>query len=389
MSDTAVPFRVNVPQAAIEDLHERLLRARFPDHIAGSGWSYGTDPAVLKDFVEHWLHAYDWREQEAGINRFEQFVTTVQGEKLHYIHVRSPEPDAVPIVLTHGWPGSVVEFLEVIAPLADPVAHGGDPADAFHVVCPSIPGYGFSGPTQNAGMDSHRVADTIAELMAQLGYGRYIAQGGDWGSIITRRLAEAYPESLIGAHFNMLFCMPPDMSAPEVWQGVTDSEREAMGRAAERIKDGIGYMAIQGTKPQTLSYGLNDSPVGLLGWILEKFHSWMDCDGNLDSVCSKDKLLTNIAVYWFTETANSAARLYCESDRSGVSAMQPWDGRIDVPTGYARFPGEILQPARVWAEQRYNIVHWTDQPKGGHFAAFEQPQLFVDDLRAFGRVVRS
>jgi microsomal epoxide hydrolase len=388
MNQHIQPFCVDVPNAVLEDLGERLARTRLPDQIEGSGWGYGTDRTVLREFLDYWRDGYDWRAEEARINAFDQYVTMAQGERLHFIHARSPELDAIPLVITHGWPGSVVEFLQIVAPLSNPRAHGGDPADAFHVVCPSIPGYAFSGPTRQPGFHVHRVADAVAELMERLGYDRYVAQGGDWGALVTRRLGEVYAKRLIGVHFNMLFCLPTDMSDPTVWEAVTPEERMALQRAAARVADGTAYMAIQGTKPQTLAYGLNDSPAGLAGWILEKFHAWSDCDGNLESVYTKDQLLTNIMLYWVTGTANSAARLYCESQRAGCFATNAWQGRVEVPTGFARYPGELVQPARVWADQRYEIVHWTEQPRGGHFAAFEQPELFVSDLRAFGRIVR-
>jgi pimeloyl-ACP methyl ester carboxylesterase len=290
-------------------------------------------------------------------------------------------------VLTHGWPGSFVEFLDVLGPLSNPAAHGGDPADAFHVVVLSMPGYGFSGPTVQPGFDSHRVADAVADLMAQLGYERYIAQGGDWGAIVTRRLAEAYADRLLGVHFNMLFAFP-DADDPDPMGGVTDAEMERFGAAAGRIADGTGYMAIQSTKPQTLAYGLTDSPAGLAAWILEKFQVWSDLDpGGLADTFGWDRLIDNLMAYWVTGTVGSAARLYAESRRAGTAADQPWTGRVDVPTGYANHPFELMQTPRAWADKRYRIVHWVEQPRGGHFAAFERPVQFVDDLRTYRRVL--
>lgn len=382
------PFRIDVPDADLDDLRRRLARTRPPPAFDDGDWSQGIPVAVLRDFLEYWRDGYDWRAEEAKLNAFEQAVTQAAGERLHFFHVRSREPGAVPIVLTHGWPGSPVEFQAILGPLSDPRAHGGDPADAFHVVCPSMPGYGFSGPTRQRGVDVHRIADAVAELMQQLGYDRYIAQGGDWGALVTRRLGEAYADRLLGIHLNMLFAMPDDLAAPTAWEGVTDAERAAFAAAGARIADGTGYMAIQSTRPQTLAFGLHDSPAGLAAWILEKFQAWSDCGGDLESVYTKDQLLTNVMHYWITGTAGSAARLYCESALGGTAATDPWSGRVEVPTGYARYPFELLQTPRVWAEQRYQLVHMAEMERGGHFAAFEQPDLFVADLRAFARLVR-
>ena len=380
-------FRVHVPDEEIEDLHRRLESARLPDQLTGSGWGYGTDRDTLAEWITHWRENFNWRAVEAKFNAFEQGVTEAAGERVHFVHAPSSEPNATPLLITHGWPGSVVEFLDIIEPLRNPSTYGGDSTDAFHVVCPHIPGYGFSGPTKQPGFHVGRAAAAIAEVMQQLGYQRYIAQGGDWGSLVTRHLAESHADSVIGAHFNMLFALPTDMSAPETWEGVTADEQAAFVAAASGVADGLGYMEIQGTKPQTLAYGLNDSPVGLLAWQLEKFHAWSD--GGLDTAYPRDNVLANVALYWFTQTANSSARLYCESRRAGNHSTDPWDGQIDVPTGYCRYPAELLQTPRVWADKRYtNIVHWTEADRGGHFAAFENPDFFVEDLRAFGRAVR-
>lgn len=382
------PFRIHVPEADLVDLRRRLARTRLPPAFDDGDWSQGIPAGVLRDFVEYWQEEYDWRSEEAKLNAFEQGMTEAAGERLHFFHVRSPEPDALPLVMTHGWPGSPVEFQAAMGPLADPARHGGEPVDAFHVVCPSMPGYGFSGPTVQRGFDVHRVADAVAELMQQLGYERYVAQGGDWGALVTRRLGEAYPERLVGIHLNMLFAMPADLSAPEAWERVTESERAAFAAAAARVGDGTGYMAIQSTRPQTLAFGLTDSPAGLAAWILEKFYAWSDCGGDLESVYTKDALLTNVMHYWLTGTAGSAARLYLESARAGTAATDPWAGRIDVPTGYARYPLEMLQTPRVWAERQYRLIHLAEMDRGGHFAAFEQPERFVADLRAFARRLR-
>lgn len=381
------PFTIHVDDTVLDDLQHRLENVRWPDQAPGEPWQLGIPLDVVKEVVAHWRDRYDWRAREAAMNAWPNFVTTAAGEKVHFLHVRSPEPDATPLLLTHGWPGSFVEFLDVLGPLSDPAAHGGDPADAFHVVVPSMPGYGFSGPTVNPGVDSHRVADAVAELMEQLGYDRYIAQGGDWGAIVTRRLGEAYADRLLGVHFNMLFAFP-GADDPDPMAGVTEVELERFGAAAARIGDGTGYMAIQSTKPQTLAYGLTDSPTGLAAWILEKFQVWSDLEpGGLVETYGWDRLLDNVMAYWVTNTAGSAARLYAESRLAGTSADQPWTGRVDVPTGYSHQPYELMQTPRAWADKRYDVVHWVEQERGGHFACFERPAQFVDDLRAFRRVL--
>jgi microsomal epoxide hydrolase len=314
-------------------------------------------------------------------------MTEINGQNLHFYHIRSPEPDAVPMIITHGYPGSVAEFLDIFGPLTDPRAHGGNPEDAFHVVAPSIPGYGFSGPTKGQGFSTREAGRINVRLMELLGYDRYIAQGGDWGAIVTRHLAEHHADRLLGAHFNMLFAFP-DADDPDPMAGVTEAEMAALGEMGTRMADGTGYMAIQSTKPQTLSFGLTDSPAGLGAWILEKFHVWSDLrDGDVVETFGWDRLLDNLMAYWVTGTAGSAARLYAESRLAGTAADQPWTGRVDVPTGYAAHPYELLQVPRAWAEKRYRIVHWSEMDKGGHFAAFERPGPFVDDLRAFRRTL--
>ncbi|MBU6329297.1 MAG: alpha/beta hydrolase [Acidobacteria bacterium] len=382
------PFTIAVPDAVLEDLHRRLDHVRWPDQAPGEPWSLGIPVTEVRAAVEHWRSRYDWRAREAAMNAWPHFLTRAAGEQVHFIHARSPEPDATPLVLTHGWPGSFVEFLDVIGPLTDPVAHGGDAADAFHVVVPSMPGYGFSGPTVQPGFDVNRVADAIAEVMAQLGYDRYIAQGGDWGAIVTRRLGEAYADRLIGIHVNMLFAFPSG-DDPDAMAGVTEADGARLAAAGARIADGTGYMAIQSTRPQTLAYGLTDSPTGLAAWILEKFQAWSDLDeDSAAATFGLDRLLDNLMIYWVTDTVGSAARLYAESARAGTGAAQAWAGRVEVPTGHTVYPYELLQTPRAWGEKRYNLVYWAEQPRGGHFAAFERPEAFVTDIRSFARVLR-
>jgi microsomal epoxide hydrolase len=373
------PFRIDIPQAEVDDLRDRLARTRWPDQMPGVGWDYGIPLDYVKGLAEYWRTGYDWRVQEARLNEFPQFTTAIDGQNVHFLHVRSPEPQALPLIITHGWPGSVAEFMEIIGPLADPRAHGGDPADAFHLVVPSIPGYGFSGPTRDRGWNPHRIARAWDELMQRLGYPTYGAQGGDWGSSISRELGVMVPEHLTGVHLNMLFT-----SAPEGTDDLTDEEKARLEKARQFRATGSGYGAIQSTRPQTLAYGLTDSPAGQLAWITEKFGEWTD-NGLPDDAVGRDQLLTNVSIYWLTATAGSSARLYYESARSGA-----W-GRpkpSTAPTGVAVFPREIAPAIRRFAELTNNIVHWSEFDRGGHFAAMEAPDLLVGDVRAFFRRFR-
>jgi pimeloyl-ACP methyl ester carboxylesterase len=369
------PFTIAVPGADLDDLRRRLEGARWPAEIEDAGWDYGTDQAFLRDVVERWLGGYDWRATEAELNGWGSSVTEAAGQRVHFLHAPSDGTGAIPLVLTHGWPGSIVEFLDALPLLRE----------QFHVVVPSMPGYGFSGPTHVRGVDSACVAAAVADLMVQLGYGRYVAQGGDWGGLVTRHLGERYAPAVAAIHCNMLFAMPAP-GDPDAMAGVTEEELARFGAAAERIKDGTAYMAQQSTKPHTLGFGLDDSPLGLAAWILEKFHGW--CDTRDGVPIRVDRLIDNVMLYWLTGTATSAARLYCESARAGTSATSTWEGRVKVPTGYAVYPYELLQTPKAWAEKRYNLVHHTVQPRGGHFAAFEQPELFAADLAAFADTLR-
>lgn len=375
------PFEVSVTQSAIDDLTSRLANARWPDQLPDAGWEYGTDRQYLQTLCEYWRQDYDWDAFEKRLNRFDQYVTTVDGQRLHFYHIRSPEPTARPLLLSHGWPGSVAEFLDVFGPLTDPAAHGGDPADAFHVVAPSLPGYGFSGPTSEQGYGIREVADAFAALMAQLGYETYFAQGGDWGALVTAILGANYPDRVDAIHTNMLFLKPSSLSDP---MDMLDEQGMADYRATKEFRDHeTGYQELQSTKPQTAAYGLTDSPTGLAGWIIEKFHGWSDCDGDIESSFDRDRLLDNLSIYWLTETINSSMRLYYETDdRAAIPDT------VDVPTGHARYPAEITKTPRAWAEAVYDIVHWNEQPEGGHFAAMEVPDLYVEDVRSFFRTVR-
>ena len=371
-------FRIAVSDEEIDDLRTRLRATRWAETWPDPGWTYGVDPRFLRDLCSYWANGYDWRSHEARLNRFPQFLTTIDGARLHFIHVRSPEADALPLVMTHGWPGSIVEFDKVLGPLTDPTAHGGRPEDAFHVVCPSIPGYGFSGPTTGPGWDTRRVAAALADLMASLGYTRYGAQGGDWGASIAVWLGHLDPDHVAGVHINTVATSP---DPPEEFDDVTPEEEQALARVRRYLAEGAGYGAIQSTRPNTIGVSLDDSPAGLCAWIVDKFWDWSDHGGDLLRSFTRDEILTDVSVYWFTRTATSAARLYYEAAHGGTTAYQI--PKLDVPTGCAIFPAEIATPSRRWADFRYNVVHYARMARGGHFAAYEAPDLFTDDVRAF------
>jgi epoxide hydrolase len=385
-----VPFRIAASDAVLHDLKDRLSRTRWPDQIDGTGWEYGVPVAYMKELVSHWQTKYDWRQQEQELNKLEQFVTRIDGLDIHFVHVRSKAKDAVPLVIVHGWPGSFVESHKIIGPLTDPVAHGGKAEDSFHVVCPSLPGFGFSSKPEERGWSSQRMAEVIAKLMARLGYDRYGAQGGDWGSGITRWLATSDGGHCIGGHSNFPSGSQP---AEEPMRGVTPQEVERSQQRAKELNDHRAYGAIQGTRPLTLGYGLNDSPAALAAWIVDKFWAWSDHGGNLDNSFTKDELLTNVMIYWVTETMPSSTRIYYESQHNlpRPKSMSPFQstGR-PAPMGFALFPKEINVPPRAWVERGMGgeLTHWTEMARGGHFAALEQPQLLVEDVRAFFRKVR-
>lgn len=378
------PFTVIVSDAQIDDLRTRLALTRWPDQLADSGWAYGTDRASLQALCEHWRERFDWSAFAARLNAYPQYLTEIDGEQLHFYHLRSPEPGAKALLLTHGWPGSVAEFLDVIGPLSNPRAHGGNPEDAFHVVVPSIPGYGYSGPTRQSGINGQRIAAMFDQLMQQLGYARYFAQGGDWGSMITVLLGGCYPERVEAIHLNFLRAGPPDAANPGA--DLSPAEIEALKRNERYTEHESGYQQIQRTRPQTLAYALNDSPAGLAGWILEKFQAWSDCNGNVLNSYSYDRLLENISLYWLTGTIGSSMRLYYEE--IGPNGRRQPLPKVAVPTGHALFPAEIMYTPRRWAEARFNIQRWQTMPRGGHFAAMEVPELFVGELREFFRGYR-
>jgi len=371
-------FQIRVDAHDIDDLRDRLRRTRWPERETVDDWSQGIPLAYTQELCEYWADEYDFGFADR-INRFPQGRTEIDGLGIHFLHVRSPEPDALPLVLTHGWPGSVVEFLDVLAPLTDPRAHGDDPADAFHVVAPSLPGYGWSDKPATAGWGVPRIATAWAALMRELDYRRYGAQGGDWGAGITTTMGEQQPDGLVGIHVNMAVAMPD----PSTMDKLTPAEQNALDDIGEHMKSGTGYSTQQSTRPQTLGYGLTDSPAGQCAWIAEKFWAWTDCNGHPENALTKQQMLDNISVYWFTRTAASSARLYWESFRA--SHANP----VSVPAGISIYPHEIIRPSRRWCDQRYTDIRWFDElDRGGHFAAFEQPESFVDQVRGFFRLVR-
>lgn len=381
-----VPFRIDVPDADLTDLAERLTRTRWPEAETVDDWSQGVPLAYLRDVCQYWADGYDWRATEARLNLLPQFRTVIDGLAIHFLHVRSPHPGALPLVLTHGWPGSIIEFLEVIAPLTDPVTHGGDAADAFHVVCPSLPGYGFSDKPARRGWTVERIAGAWVQLMARLGYQRYGAQGGDWGTTITTHVGLQDPGHVAGIHLVPPLA-PPD---PTTFGDLTQAERATLADLERGREWEDGYSLQQSTRPQTIGYGLVDSPALLCAWIIEKFRSWTDSDGDPENAISLDALLDNLMLYWLPATGASAARLYWESFRQVQRTFsREAPDIVAVPTGCSIFPRENPRPSRRWAQKRFiDIRHWRELDAGGHFAAFEQPGLFVDEVRTFFRQVR-
>ncbi len=380
MTSEITPFRVDVPQAALDDLRARLANTRWPDQPADVGWRLGAPVGHVRELADHWRMGFDWRAQEERINGFPQFTTTIDGTNVHFLHVISPEPAAPAVLLTHGWPGSIVEFLDVVGPLTDPRAYGGDPADALTVVVPSIPGYGFSGPPTSPDWGPDRVARAFAELMTRLGYPRFGAHGSNWGATISRELATQFPERLVGIHVTMLASAVvrgeadlEGLAGPELEKG-----RRSLEKGTKFSREGTAYALLQATKPQTLAYGLHDSPVGQLAWIAEKFRSFSN---TTEDLIDRDDLLTDVSIYWFTETANSSARLYA-AQTGGWGAPAPVN---TVPTGVAVFPGDIGLPIRTLAERTDKIVHWTEFSRGGHFPGLEEPDALIGDIRGFFR----
>ena len=373
-----VPFDIDVPGATLVDLKTRLARTRLGSEIPGSGWEYGTDLTYLRQLIAYWRDGFDWREQEQRLNQFDQFKTQIDGLDIHFVWQRAGSTDALPLLLVHGYPDSFVTYAKVIDPLADPTGHGGRPEDAFDIVVPSLPGYGFSDRPQEPGWGTARVAGTFATLMARLGYARYGIQGAGLGCAVATQMALNDRAHIVGAHFNDCAVSPPP-DATDPFAAVPAAERDRMTAREEELRDENAYLEMNSAKPQSVTYELTDSPGGLAAWIVDKYRAWCDCDGDPETKFTKDELLTNITVYWVTATAGSAARIFRESrgdpDTTGL--------RVAVPTGFAVFPKNITLAPRSWVEARYNVTRWTEMSRGGHFAALEEPELFVDDLRAF------
>jgi pimeloyl-ACP methyl ester carboxylesterase len=374
----ARPFHIDVPAAALDDLHDRLARTRWPDELPDAGWDYGVSLAYLQDLAEYWRTSYDWQAQQAQFNQLPQFTCEIDGQNIHFLHVRSPEPDALPLVLTHGWPGSVAEFLKVIGPLTDPRSHGADAADAFHLVVPSLPGFGFSGPTREKGWNASRVARAWAELMRRLGYARYGAQGGDLGALVSPELGYADPEHVVGIHVNAATAgfIPWGEVPEDELATFTDVEKARLKRLRNFLAEGNGYFQMQATRPQTMGYALNDSPAGLLAWMVDKFNEWTQ--GPLHRALTRDEILTNIMFYWLTGTAASSSRMYYENMHAPANWGRP---PLQTPIGVAAFGEDVA--IRCYAQPGTNLVHWSDFDRGGHFAALEAPDLLVGDIRVF------
>jgi epoxide hydrolase len=379
MSNQIVPFKIAATDDQLDDLKRRLAATRWPERECVDDWSQGLPLAYAQEVVAYWRDKYDWRAREARLNRFPQFKTMIDGLAIHFVHVRSPEANALPLVITHGWPGSIVEFQKVIEPLTNPAAHGGDAADAFHVVCPTIPGYGFSDKPSRAGWKLQKIGQAWAELMHRLGYNRYGAQGGDWGAGVTDCIGQQDTAHCVGIHLNMPIVRPD----PATMNDLTEREKSAIAGMQYYNDWDSGYSKEQSTRPQTVGYGLTDSPAGQAMWILEKFWSWTDCNGHPENVLSRDELLDNVMMYWLPAAAASSARLYWESFTSFPTDV------VSLPVGCSIYPKEIFRTSRRWAEKRFSkLVYFNELNKGGHFAAFEQPETFVKELRACFRLMR-
>ncbi|SAL03970.1 multidrug MFS transporter [Caballeronia arationis] len=385
MKEKPVPFSLHVADEDIDDLRARLARTRFPDQAPGEPWQAGTDVAYLADLVDYWRDGFDWRAQEAALNAFPQYNVGLHGIDLHYLHVQGNGPAPMPLVLLHGWPGSVFEFIEIIPLLTDPARFGGDPRDAFTLVVPSLPGYGLSFRPNQPRFDIPAMTECVFDLMhGVLGYERFGAQGGDWGSAIASRLGYVHPDAMIGVHLNYMSAASRD---PAAYPNPTADEQRYLDQLAHWTYDGSAYSSIQGTRPQSLAFGLTDSPAGLAAWIVEKFRAWSDCGGDVERAISRDKMLADIALYWFTGSINASFWPYY-GRMHGAVTLPPGD-TIGAPTGYAEFPREILRPPRSAAERVFtDLRRWSVMPKGGHFAALEQPELLASEVRAFFGALR-
>lgn len=379
-----VPFTIDVEQSILDDLKQRLSNVRWPDEVPENDWKYGTDLAYLKSLVDYWREEYDWRKHEAVLNGFRQYKVKLAGIDLHFVHEEGKGTNPMPLLISHGWPGSVYEFYKLMPMLTDPASHGADSTDSFSVVAPSLPGYTFSFTPGQERFPLERIADAFNELMTKvLGYDSYGAQGGDWGAFVTSRLGYAYPPNVIGIHLNMMAIRRD----PKMFEDPTPEEEKYIGELKHFLKEETGYQWIQGTKPQTLAYGLTDSPVGLAAWLVEKFHTWTDCRGDLDGWLGRDTMLTDIMLYWVTGAIGSSFWPYYA--RMHGPWPVPEGATVNVPTAYIEFPKEILRPPRSIAERMYtNIQRWTTKSRGGHFAALEQPEVLAKDVREFFRTLR-
>jgi microsomal epoxide hydrolase len=379
------PFTIAVEDSVLEDLQQRLADTRWPDEIPNTGWDYGSNLAYLKELVEHWRTKFDWRAQEAKLNAFSHFKSEVDGLDIHFIHEKGRGPNPIPLVITHGWPSCFFEMTKIIPLLADPASHGGDADDSFDVVAPSLPGFGFSDHAQDRGMEVQRVAGMWNKLMTEnLGYPKFAAQGGDIGSGVTARLGYAHADTLYGIHLTSITRPTPYMGPGS--RPVTDAEQALITQRDKWFADEGGYNHIQGTKPQTLAYGLNDSPAGLAAWIVEKYRTWSDCGGDVEKSYTKDELLTIVTIYWVTQTISSSTRMYYENQKSLWTMNK--DEKVPAPAGMAMFPQEISKPPKEWGERSYDVRRWTEMTSGGHFAALEEPQLLAEEVRAFFRGFR-
>lgn len=379
------PFIIDIPQADLDDLTSRLERTRFAQDLPGVGWRYGTPTAFLQELVAYWKDEYDWRAWEARLNGYPQFISEIDGQNIHFLHVESAEPNATPLVLLHGWPGSILEFLGIIEPLTNPTAHGGKAEDAVHLIIPSLPGFGFSGPTNDVGWNTKRSADVIAELMTRLGYDRYGVQGGDMGQFVATDLGRGHAHHVIGIHLNAATYgfIPWGEPGEEELASLSDPERERLARLKWWTDEGSGYFAIQANRPQTIAAGLADSPVGQLAWIVDMFKEWTFKGKERDALqIDRDLILADVTIYWLTNTAASSARSYYENMRAG-----DWPAPVTVPTGVAVFAEDVA--IRRYGDDGYNIVHWSEFDRGGHFAALEAPDLLVGDIRTFFASVRT
>jgi pimeloyl-ACP methyl ester carboxylesterase len=377
------PFKIDIPASELEDLKLRLERARWPEKEPCDDWSQGIPLDYTRELARYWATDYDWRRFEKKLNDWPQFTTNIDGIDIHFIHRRSPHENAFPLIISHGWPGSIMEFHKIIDALADPTAHGGSAEDAFHVVAPCLPGYGFSGKPSETGTTVEKIGRMWGQLMDRLGYSRYVAQGGDWGSIITQSMGLTETEHCAGIHVNMPIVAPDN----DTMNDLTEAEQAALTDMGDYVENGSGYSKQQSTYPQTLGYGLADSPVGQMAWVVEKFYMWTDCEENgrrhPENILTRDELLDNVMMYWLNNAAASSARLYWESFNG--ANMDP----IDMPVGCSIFPKEIFRCSKRWAEKRFsNLIHWNELERGGHFAALEQPEVFVEELRTCFRVLR-